>query len=102
MVKIVYNSCFGGFSLSPEAVRMGKRMSDSEDWNETDEKYGFFGGPRHDATLVKVVEELGEKANGDCASLRICELPDGTEYRIDEYDGSESVETRDSYDWVRT
>jgi len=102
MVKIVYNGCFGGFSLSPEAVRLGKSISDSDEWKEVDERYGYFEGPRHDETLVKVVEQLGKKAGGDVASLRICELPDGTEYRIDEYDGNESVETRDSYDWVRT
>jgi hypothetical protein len=49
--------------------------------------------------LVQVVEELGDKANGRCAKLRIAEVPAGTLYRIDEYDGFESVETKDSYEW---
>jgi hypothetical protein len=55
---------------------------------------------RHDPLLVQVVEELGDEANGLCARLRIVELPKGTLYRIDEYDGSESVQTQDSYDWT--
>jgi hypothetical protein len=49
--------------------------------------------------LVQVVEELGEKANDSFADLYIVELPAGTVYRIDEYDGRESVMTNDDYDW---
>jgi hypothetical protein len=54
---------------------------------------------RNDPALAQVVEELGDKANGSYAALRIIELPAGTLYRIDEYDGIESVETKDTYDW---
>jgi hypothetical protein len=53
---------------------------------------------RHDPILVQVVEELGDKANGMCAKLAIAEV--SGPYRIDEYDGSESVETPGSYDWI--
>jgi hypothetical protein len=53
---------------------------------------------RHDPVLVQVVEELGDKANGICAKLRIDEV--GGPYRIDEYDGNESVETAGSYNWI--
>ena len=55
--------------------------------------------PRHDPALVEVVEELGKEANGMCADLAIAEIPKGTKYRIDEYDGNESVMTIDDYDW---
>ena len=54
---------------------------------------------RNDPALVQVVEELGDLANGDCSRLEIEELPAGTLYRIDEYDGLETVETKDSYEW---
>lgn len=57
-----------------------------------------YGVDRHDPALVQVVEELGNKANGDYAELRIAEV--SGPYRIDEYDGNESVETPDSYDWI--
>ena len=53
---------------------------------------------RHDPILVQVVEELGDKANGMCAKLAIDEI--SGPYRIDEYDGNETVETPGSYDWI--
>ena len=53
---------------------------------------------RHDPVLVQVVEELGNKANGMFAKLAIVEV--SGPYRIDEYDGFESVETPVSYDWI--
>lgn len=101
MAKVVYNACYGGFSLSAEAVRLGKHYStDDAEWAKVNEPHGFFYGDRHDKILVRVVEELGEAAYGDYASLSILELPDGTAYRIDEYDGNESVMTVDDYEWT--
>lgn len=47
---------------------------------------------RDDPRLIQVVEELGDEANGDCAKLRIVEIPDGTQWEIDEYNGNEHVE----------
>lgn len=100
MAKIVYNACYGGFSLSTAAVLRGKELSQSDDWNEVDPAYGFFRGPRHDDVLVQVVEELGESASGSCARLRIEEIEAGAMYRIDEYDGNESVMTNNDYQWT--
>jgi hypothetical protein len=54
---------------------------------------------RTDPILVQVVEELGKEAGGRFADLIIEELPKGTLYRINEYDGLESIETADSVDW---
>jgi len=53
---------------------------------------------RHDHILVQVVEELGDKANGMCAKIAIEEV--SGPYRIDEYDGNESVVEPDGYDWI--
>ena len=53
---------------------------------------------RHDPALVQVVEELGDKANGEYAKLVIEEVYGS--YRIDEYDGSESVMTSGDYNWI--
>ena len=46
---------------------------------------------RDDPILIKVVEELGEKANGPYAELHIVEIPDGINWEIDAYDGLEKV-----------
>jgi hypothetical protein len=53
---------------------------------------------RHDPVLVQVVEELGDKASAQFAKLRIAQV--SGPYRIDEYDGFESVETADTYNWI--
>lgn len=46
---------------------------------------------RADPLLIQVVEELAEKADGSGASLSVAEIPDGTKWEIDEYDGLEHV-----------
>ena len=46
---------------------------------------------RDDPILIQVVEELGETANGRCASLKIIEIPDDVEWTIGEYDGQEWI-----------
>ena len=103
-MKLVINSDYGGFGLSHEAIlryfeligakpRIEERPTsiipyyyyvDDEFWY--DDKID-----RADPALVQVVEELGEKANGRCAKLKVVDIPDDIEYYIDEYDGIESV-----------
>lgn len=56
---------------------------------------------RDDPYLIKVIETLGDKANTRVSKLAIEDVPVGTLYRIDEYDGYESVMTTDDYDWKR-
>lgn len=55
--------------------------------------------PRTDPDLVRVVEELGDAANTKVSKLKIAEVEKGSRYRIDEYDGFESVMTIDDYEW---
>ena len=95
MTKIVYNACYGGFSLSEKAIKRYWELKGEpypEDWWDR-------SIDRADPILVQVVEELGESANGDYAELKIRALVKGTLYRIDEYDGLEQVMTQNEYDW---
>lgn len=46
---------------------------------------------RDDADLVRVVEELGEQANGCFAKLVVVEIPDDVKWEIQEYDGYETI-----------
>lgn len=86
-MKVVYNSKFGGFSLSDEAIaRLG-----GEDEAEK--------MARHDPRLVQVVEDMGAAADGSYARLRIHALK-GRRYRIDEYDGYEGVQEPDDIEWI--
>lgn len=138
MTKIVYNACYGGFSLSKEAIQRYWEIKGQQVWIE-DKQWRFnvwlvppeermkqksteeFASmtmkeriayneaysaqswydrdvDRHDPVLVQVVEEMGDEASGEFAKLRIAEV--SGPYRIDKYDGFESVETPDSYDWI--
>ena len=47
--------------------------------------------PRDDPLLVKVVNELGERANNKYSKLKIVEIPADVEWEIEEYDGDEWV-----------
>ena len=84
-MKVVINSCYGGFGLSNKALDMYKQLS-----NES-EVY-VYTLDRTDPILIQVVETLGAEANGRFAKLRIIEIPDDIEWEITEYDGMESVE----------
>lgn len=46
---------------------------------------------REDSTLIEVVEELGEEANGRFGDLVVVDIPDGMKYVIDNYDGIETL-----------
>lgn len=148
-MKIVINSCYGGFSLSREAVKLlaakngrecyffvharkpdggidfdrygpagessmfwhafdipnpNEVLNDGKPWHEMSmeergernslyDKHSLNTRPdnRTDPLLIEVVEQLGDAANGDCAKLKVIEIPDGIEYEIQEYHGVESV-----------
>jgi len=81
-MKIAINKCYGGFGLSDEACKMLK--CDKYDYDDK----------RTDPELIRVVELLGEKADGSCANIRVIEIPDGIDYTIEEYDGMEWVAER--------
>lgn len=94
MIKVVYSPTYGGFGLSDEAQDMYLKLKKQE----TFDKYDLT---RHDPVLIKVVETLGtDKASSDFAQLKIVKI-EGYQYRIDEYDGYESVETpEDDQRWI--
>ena len=46
---------------------------------------------RNDLLVIKVVEELGKKASGPLAELKVVEIPDDIKWEIDDYDGIESI-----------
>ena len=46
---------------------------------------------RNDLILVRVVEEMGDAANGQHAELAVVEIPDGVVWEIEEYDGREWI-----------
>ena len=99
MTKIVLNKCYGGFSLSKKAIKMLKDLGvnnpmDNEEFGiETNEINDHLY--RADPKLLRVVEELGTKgASGECAELRIVDIPEFVEetgWEVNECDGFETV-----------
>lgn len=117
-MKVVINKCYGGFSISLEAARFmaergnksavievaeyDQKVADPSSQNAHERRFGvrFYGYgytencegyDRADPALVEAVETLGDAANGEHAKLRVIEIPDGTTYEIDDYDGMERI-----------
>ena len=94
MSEVVINACYGGFSLSIAAIERYSELKGLAPGTRPNREI-----PRDDPVLIQVVKELGDKANGPYAILRVEIVEPGTLYRIDEYDGLEGIETRDGIEW---
>jgi len=71
----------------------GERFNSTDIPDEEWDRYCFYSNSinRTDKDLIKVVKELGDKANTIVSDLKIIEIPDDIEYEIEEYDGFEWV-----------
>ena len=137
-MKLVINTCYGGFHLSPKALKRYLELKGKNAYFYQQTKYEYRNGineftriynidsingdlfikcttidyekvtntyqsrhfeersiPRNDKHLIQVVEELGEEANTTVSRLTIVEIENGRWYKINEYDGYESIEYRD-------
>ena len=107
-MKVVINRKFGGFDLSQEALKelqkrltpdseiaiAGHRQCDPDNPEARSRLFVLWDGEvstRSNPQLIEVVEELGSRANGLCADLKIVEIPDDVDVVIEEYDGDEWV-----------
>lgn len=83
-MKIVINTCYGGFGISKEALALFNEREGAITTNE-------YSINRNDFILVQIVEQLGEAANGKFAELKVVEIPDDVQWQIEDYDGVEWV-----------
>jgi hypothetical protein len=109
-MKVVINSCFGGFGLSDAAfedllTRKGvawEKVKDKYDFDAHYEaghagdedyylSYREYTENRADPDLVAVVEQFGNDVNTSYSELKIVDVPDDVEWFIVEYDGLEHV-----------
>jgi len=77
---------FGSFSFTKDLGEIFEGFQSQKDYYWSD-----YALDRTDPMFIEVVEELGEKANSWASELKIVEIPDGTNYTIDNYDGIESI-----------
>jgi len=89
MVKVVINEDFGGFGLSDDAEALYKERK-----GITDPDWWYRDIPRDDPVLIQIVEDMGAKADGIFAALKVVEVPDDVNWYIEEYDGREWVAER--------
>jgi len=97
--KVVVNGCYGGFGVSKEGAEwLLANGASPEKVSVTPTEYGSSSWTyirvdlaRHDPLLVRMVEELGGAASGGYADLYVHTMTQPL-YRINEYDGCESVE----------
>lgn len=98
-MKIIINACYGGFAVSENFFK---------EYNIPYEKYLDSCYPktemeidlRTDPRLIEYIEKYGsEMASGSYSHLIVEEIPKGTYYMLDEYDGYESIMVRDEMPW---
>ena len=87
-MKLVINTEYGGFGLSPTAIERYVELSGKR-------RKSWYDIPRTDKYLVQVVEELGDLANSIYSHLEVVEIEKGSIYRINNYDGLETIEYKD-------
>lgn len=115
--KVVINRCFGGFGLSEDAQKeylrrkgLKYRTEPSgyqslpdyiyiEDGTKEGKFFSAYEIERDDPILVEIVEKWGDRANGEYAKLEVEEIATGVMYRIEEYDGNEHIEYKESNNW---
>lgn len=88
-MKVVINTCYGGFGLSDEAMeeycsRKGLNKDEIGSWDII----------RDDPILIEIVERMGKDAGGTFSRLKIVEIPDDVNWYIAEYDGREWIAER--------
>lgn len=115
-MKVVINDGIGGFGLSEKAilklieygipVYTPEQLEDPEKWDPPTGRIHDFGDDeilgryypyfndeaRAHPLLVRVVEEMGDKANSKHSTLKIVEVPDDVEWTIwESEEGYESI-----------
>ena len=106
MKRIVINRSYDEFCVSHQALTQLRALGQLDALEEEDtgaywpaaagprepslNQYGKLI-PRDDTNLIRVVEELGEAANGHAASLRIVTIPEDVNWIITKIEGGEQV-----------
>jgi hypothetical protein len=106
MRKIVINKSYEHFYISHKAFLQLRELGQQDALQEADPGTYWPGAasprepslnrcgtliPRDDERLVRVVEELGEEANGHAAELKVVAIPDDVQWVIAKVDGVEHV-----------
>ena len=99
-MKIVLNDCFGKFNVSKNFLQY-YRLDSCNITKYEKELIKDKELLRYDQRLIEYIETFGgESASGKFARLIVQNIPDGTYYRIAEFNGCEWIEYKDEIKWL--
>ena len=89
-MQVVINTSYSNFAISPDAISLIQKKIKNPKAKSQINAYSF-DNDRCNPLLVEAVQKLGAKANGLYTTLKIVEIPDDVEWRVDAINGKEVI-----------
>ena len=89
-MQVVINTSYSNFAISPDAISLIQKKIKNPKAKSQINAYAF-DNDRSNPLLVEAVQKLGAKANGLYTTLKIVEIPDDVEWRVDAVNGKEVI-----------
>ena len=89
-MQVVINTSYSNFAISPDAISLIQKKIKNPKAKSQINAYAF-DNDRSNPLLVEAVQKLGAKANGLYTTLKIVEIPDDVEWRVDAINGKEVI-----------
>ena len=89
-MQVVINTSYSNFAISADAISLIQKKIKNPKAKSQINAYAF-NNDRSNPLLVEAVQKLGAKANGLYTTLKIVEIPDDVEWRVDAINGKEVI-----------
>jgi hypothetical protein len=89
-MQVVINTSYSNFAISADAISLIQKKIKNPKAKSQINAYAF-DNDRSNPLLVEAVQKLGAKANGLYTILKIVEIPDDVEWRVDAINGKEVI-----------
>jgi len=89
-MQVVINTSYSNFAISADAISLIQKKIKNPKAKSQINAYSF-DNDRSNPLLVEAVQKLGAKANGLHTTLKIVEIPDDVEWRVDAINGKEVI-----------
>jgi hypothetical protein len=86
----VINTSYSNFAISADAISLIQKKIKNPKAKSQINAYSF-DNDRSNPLLVEAVQKLGAKANSLYTTLKIVEIPDDVEWRVDAINGKEVI-----------